>query len=41
MEDANEFLNRAEDACDHLLKKSGKADAAYMRCLNEYREPKR
>jgi len=41
MEDANEFINRAEDACQPYLKKSGKVDAAYMRCLNEYREPKR
>jgi hypothetical protein len=39
MEEANEFLNRAEDACNYLLKKSGKADVAYMRCLNEYRDP--
>ena len=39
MEDANEFINRAEDACKPYLKKQ--ADGAYMRCLNEYREPKR
>jgi len=37
MEDANELINRAEDACKPYLKKQ--ADGAYMRCLNEYREP--
>jgi hypothetical protein len=38
MEDANEFLNRAEDACEPLLKRSGKADATYMRCLETYQD---
>jgi hypothetical protein len=38
MEDANEFINRAEDACEPLLKRSGKADATYMRCLESYQD---
>ena len=40
MEDAREVIDRAEDFCSAYVKERKLGNAAFRRCLDEYREPK-